>query len=61
MFLAARMRLAAELAVRSVDRDTHQALALIDGAIDRGDSEELWHPVFSELDPWQFSRHHTAR
>ncbi|MCU1448091.1 MAG: hypothetical protein JWP02_261 [Acidimicrobiales bacterium] len=61
MFLAARMRLAAELSVHEVDLDAHRALDLIDEALARGDSEGLWHPVLGDLDPWQFARHHTPR
>jgi hypothetical protein len=61
MFLAARMRLAAEMSVRAVDLDGRRALDLIDEALARGDSEGLWHPVLGELDAWQFARHHAPR
>ena len=61
MFLAARMRLAAELSVHESDVDARRALGLIDDALSRGDSEGLWHPVLGGLEPWQFARHHAPR
>jgi hypothetical protein len=47
MFLAARMRLTAELSVHEADFDARRALGLIDEALARGDSEGLWHPVLA--------------
>jgi hypothetical protein len=61
MVLAARLRLAAEVAERPADIEARLALAVLDRALARGDAEGLWHPVFGELDPWHFSRHHAAR
>jgi hypothetical protein len=61
MFLAAGMRLTAELAVNEDDVETQRALALIDDALECGDREGLWHPVMGGSDPWQFARPRSPR
>ena len=61
MVLATRMRLAACAAAGTpAPLESRRALALLDRAIALADTEGLWHPVFSELDAWEFARHHIA-
>jgi hypothetical protein len=60
MVLAARLRLAALAARTPGVLEPRQALALVDRAAAVADEEGLWHPVFGELDAWQFARHHAA-
>lgn len=60
MVLATRLRLAAIAARTPEVLEPRRALALLDRAIALGDAEGLWHPLFSELDAWQFARHHAA-
>jgi len=56
MVLATRLRLAATAARTPEALEPHRALALVDRAIGVADAEGLWHPVFTELDAWQFAR-----
>jgi len=55
--LATRLRLAATAARTPDVLEPRRALALVDRAIGMADVEGLWHPLFSELDAWQFARH----
>ena len=58
--MATRLRLAT-IAARTPDAlNPRRALALVDRAIALADGEELWHPVFSDLDAWRVARHHAA-
>jgi len=56
---AAHMRFAAETAEASDQLRARRVLNLVQRAIVLGDTENLWHPVYVEVDPWQFARHHT--
>jgi hypothetical protein len=60
MVLATRLRLAAVVAGTPDALEPRRALTLLDRAIAVADAEGLWHPVFSDLDAWQFARHHAA-
>ena len=60
MVLATRLRLAAIVARAPEVLESRRALALLDRAVAVADAEVLWHPVFSELDAWQFARPHAA-
>ena len=54
--LATRLRLAAIAARTPAVLELRRASVLIDRAIALADAEGLWHPLFSELDAWQFAR-----
>jgi hypothetical protein len=54
--LATRLRLAAAAAGAPTVLESRRALALLDRAIALAEVEALWHPVFSELDAWEFAR-----
>ena len=56
MVLATRLRLAAIAARTPEVLEPRRALVLVDRAIALADAEGLWHPLFSELDAWQFAR-----
>jgi hypothetical protein len=58
--LATRLRLAASAAGAPTALESRRALALLDRAIALADVEALWHPVFSELDVWEFARDNAA-
>ena len=58
--MATRLRLATIAASTPNALHPRRALALVDRSIALADREELWHPVFSELDTWRVARHHAA-
>jgi hypothetical protein len=64
--LAAHMRAATETADATDVVDApdelraRRVLDLLRRAIVMGDTEGLWHPVYGDLDPWQFARHHAS-
>ena len=57
MVQATRLRLAASAAGAPDALESRRALALLDRAIALAGAEGLWHPVFGELESWEFARH----
>ena len=60
MVLATRLRLAAMAEATPNELNPRRALALVDRAIELAGTAGLWHPVFRELDVWEFARDNAA-